>query len=137
MKTLVIKWLGLSALAETVKTLEAENKRLSDEVETLTEKVEEIEIPDMDDYMRECDLESYLCDNEYVSSSYVDDEIESKVSEKVEEAIDEANIEEQVRDLFNDASPAPMSEQEIKDEVSQAVRKVLEEMVKALADKAK
>lgn len=136
MKTLVIKWLGLAALAEKVKTLETQNAYLSETLDNIEAKVNEIEIPDMDDYMTECDLESYLHDNDYITQSYCDDEIESKVSEAVESAIEDADIEEKVRDLFNDASPAPMSEEEIKKEVAEAVKVTLEKMVKALADQA-
>lgn len=134
MKTLVIKWLGLAALAEKVKTLETENSRLVAEIETLTEKVDEIESPDLDDYMTESDLESYLYDNDFATQSYCDDEIERQVSDAVETAIEDADIEEKVRDLFNDASPAPMSVEEIKAEIQESVKVVLEKMVKALAD---
>lgn len=143
MKTLIIKWLGLDTLAETVADMASYTSQLppADEInnlikrtEKLEEKVEEIEIPDMDDYMRECDLDSYLCDNEYVSSSYVDDEIESKVSEKVEEAINDIDIENKVKEVVDDMDKASFGDTE---ELKQIVRKVLEEMVKALADKAK
>lgn len=130
--------LGLDTLVTAVLTLRKENEELKKSLAELTEKVDEIEIPDMDDYVASCDLDSnietYLNDNEYVSSSYVDDEIESKVSEKVEEAIEDLDIDEKVRDLFNDASPAPMSEDDIKKEVAEAVKVTLEKMVKALAD---
>lgn len=136
MKTLIIKWLGLAALAEKVETLENQVKHLTDEVDALESRVQDKidEIPDMDDYMRECDLESYLSDNDYVCSSYVDDEIERQVSDAVETAIEDADIDEKVRDLFNDASPAPMSVEEIKSEIQESVKVVLEKMVKALAD---
>lgn len=138
MKKLIMKMLGLDTLVTAVLTLRKENEELKKSLAELTEKVDEIEIPDMDDYVASCDLDSnietYLNDNEYVSSSYVDDEIESKVSEKVEEAIEDLDIDEKVRDLFNDASPAPMSEDDIKKEVAEAVKVTLEKMVKALAD---
>lgn len=105
-------------------------KDLNEEVEALeirlTEKLDEMESPDLDEYVREDDIndriESYLNDNDYVTQSYCDDEIESKVSDKVEEAIEDIDIDEKVRDLFNDASPAPMSEQEIKDEITRSLR---------------
>lgn len=140
MKKLIMKLLGLESLVTEIASLRKENENLNKALADLNEKVEEIEIPefDADDFVREDDvndrIESYLNDNEYVSSSYVDDEIESKVSEKVEEAIDDLDIDEKVRDLFNDASPAPMSEDDIKKEVSEAVKVTLERMVKALAD---
>lgn len=138
MKKLIINLLGLESLVTTVLTLRKENEELKKSLAELSEKVDEIETPDMDNYVSEDDIndriESYLNDNEYVSSSYVDDEIESKVSDKVEEAIEELDIDEKVRDLFNDASPAPMSEDDIKKEVAEAVKVTLEKMVKALAD---
>lgn len=145
MKTLIIKLLGLAALAERVETLESQVKHLTDEVEALEgrvqDKIDEIESPDLDDYVREDDIneriDSYLYDNDYATQSYCDNEIESKVSDAVESAIEDAGIEEKVRDLFNDASPAPMSVEEIKAEIQESVKVVLEKMVKALADQAR
>ena len=140
MNKLINKLLGLDVLIEEMVLLKKENEELKKSLAELTEKVDDIEIPDIDadDFVREDDvndrIESYLNDNEYVSSSYVDDEIESKVSDKVEEAIEDLDIDEKVRDLFNDASPAPMSEEDIKKEVAEAVKVTLEKMVKALAD---
>jgi hypothetical protein len=140
MKKLIMKLLGLDTLVSDLTLLKKQNEELKTKIENLENVVEEIEIPDIDadDFVREDDvndrIESYLNDNEYVSSSYVDDEIESKVSDKVEEAIEDLDIDEKVRDLFNDASPAPMSEEDIKKEVAEAVKVTLEKMVKALAD---
>lgn len=145
MKKLIIKLLGLDVLIKEHEELKAFQKDLlmaqeglSARVDENTEKLDEMEdTPDLDEYVREDDIndriESYLTDNDYVSASYVDDEIESKVSEKVEEAIEDAGIEEQVRDLFNDASPAPMSKEEIQNEIKESTKVVLEKMVKALA----
>jgi hypothetical protein len=158
-----MKLLGLESLAYELNTLKnevlvltAENEELKKnyldccvrlgELET---QIEEIEIPefDADDFVREDDvndrIESYLNDNDYVTQSYCDDEIETKVSDaiddadidsKIESAIEDLDIDEKVRDLFNDASPAPMSEDDIKKEVAEAVKVTLERMVKALAD---
>ena len=140
MKKLIVKLLGLESLVTAVLTLRKENEELKKSLAELTEKVDEMEIPDIDadDFVREDDvndrIESYLNDNDYVSSSYVDDEIESKVSDAVESAVEDLDIDEKVRDLFNDASPAPMSEEDIKKEVAEAVKVTLEKMVKALAD---
>jgi hypothetical protein len=147
MKKLIVKLLGLESLVTAVLTLRKENEELKKSLAELTEKVDEIETPDMDNYVSEDDIndriESYLNDNDYITQSYCDDEIESKVSDaiddadidaKVESAIEDLDIDEKVRDLFNDASPAPMSEEDIKKEVSEAVKVTLEKMVKALAD---
>ena len=141
MKKLIMKILGLDTFVCTVdlsvELLRKENeelkkslKDLNEEVEALeirlTEKLDEMESPDLDEYVREDDIndriETYINDNDIVSQSYVDDEIESKVSDAVESAIEDLDIDEKVRDLFNDASPAPMSEQEIKDEIIRSLR---------------
>lgn len=156
MKKLIMKLLGLDTLAETVADMASytsqlpsaeEINKLLERVKELEEKVDEIETPDMENYVSEDDIndriESYLNDNDYVTQSYCDDEIETKVSDaiddadidsKIESAIEDLGIDEKVRDLFNDASPAPMSEEDIKKEVSEAVKVTLEKMVKALAD---
>lgn len=154
MKTLIMKLLGLNTLVEdiaylkeTLSNVEAENENLKKTLADLNEKVDEIEEFDADDFVREDDIndriESYINDNDIVSQSYVDDEIESKVSDaiddadidsKIESAIEDLDIDEKVRDLFNDASPAPMSEDDIRKEVAEAVKVTLEKMVKALAD---
>jgi uncharacterized membrane-anchored protein YjiN (DUF445 family) len=140
MKKLIVKLLGLESLVTAVLTLRKENEELKKSLAELTEKVDEIEIPDFDadDFVREDDIndrvESYLNDNDYITQSYCDDEIESKVSDAVESAVEDLDIDERVRDLFNDASPAPMSEEDIKKEVAEAVKVTLEKMVKALAD---
>lgn len=147
MKKLITKLLGLDTLVADIDRLKMENENLNKALADLNEKVDEIEIPDMDDYVASCDLddniESYLNNNDYATTSYVDDEIETKVSDaiddadidsKIESAIEDLDIDEKVRDLFNDASPAPMSEDDIKKEVAEAVKVTLEKMVKALAD---
>lgn len=125
-----MKLLGLDTLMDMVnynhELLRKENEELKKSLAELKEQIDELEIPDMDDYVQHSDLddniESYLNNNNYATQSYVDDEIGSKVEEAVEEAIEDADIEEKVRDLFNDASPAPMSEQEIKDEIIRSLR---------------
>jgi predicted nuclease with TOPRIM domain len=158
MKKLIIKMLGLESLVTELAMLKKQNeeftnriKHLDDEVNALEsrvqEMIDEIEIPDMDDFVREDDvndrIETYINDNDIVSQSYVDDEIQSKVDEaiedadidsKVESAIEDLDIEEKVRDLFNDASPAPMSEDAIKEEVSESVRKALAEVLSKAYD---
>jgi len=147
MKKLIMKLLGLESLVTAVLTLRKENEELKKSLAELTEKVDEIEEFDADDFVREDDIndrvESFLNDNDYITQSYCDDEIQSKVDEaiedadidsKIESAIEDLDIEEKVRDLFNDASPAPMSEDDIRKEVAEAVKVTLEKMVKALAD---
>jgi len=152
-----MKLLGLNTLVEdiaylkeTLSNVEAENENLKKALAEMTEKVDEIEIPDFDpdDFVREDDvndrIESYVNDNDIVTQSYVDDEIESKVDAaienadidfKVEEAIDDLDIEEKVRDLFNDASPAPMSEDDIKEEIQKAIAEVFSKVYDTLKRK--
>lgn len=154
MKKLIMKLLGLESLVAELaelkkfqRDLATAQEGLSAKVDEVSEKVDEIDAPDMDNYVSEDDIndriESYLNDNDYVTQSYCDDEIETKVSDaiddadidsKIESAIEDLDIDEKVRDLFNDASPAPMSEDDIKKEVAEAVKVTLEKMVKALAD---
>lgn len=143
-----MKLLGLDTLIENeISKLRKDYLDCCVRLGELETQMEEIEIPDMDDYVASCDLddniESYLNNNDYATTSYVDDEIETKVSDaiddadidsKIESAIEDLDIDEKVRDLFNDASPAPMSEDDIKKEVAEAVKVTLEKMVKALAD---
>lgn len=145
MKKLVLKLLGLSTLAEEIaelkkyqRDLTMAQEGLSAKVDEATEKLDNMEEFDSSQFVSEDDvndrIESYLNDNDYITSSYCDDEIQSKVRDAVEEAIEDSDIEEKVRDLFNDASPAPMSVEDIRKEVSEAVKVTLERMVKALAD---
>lgn len=136
MKTLIMKLLGLNTLVEELALLKKQNeefanrvKHLDDEVNALEEKIDEIEIPDMDDYVAHCDLddniETYLNNNDYATRDWVTDEINDQIDTDrvVEECVEklEDEIEEKVRDLFNNASPAPMTEQEIKDEIKKAL----------------
>ena len=98
MKTLIIKLLGLNTLVKEINLLKNEVLVLADENKELKNRVK-----------------------------HLDDEVNA-LEERVQEKIDEIDIEELVRDLFNDASPAPMSEDAIKEEVSESVRKALAEV---------
>ena len=148
-----MKLLGLNTLAEEIaelkkfqRDLATAQEGLSAKVDEVTEKVDEIEIPDMDEYVQSSDLddniESYLNNNDYATQCWVEENVQEAVENHVDtEAITESvlekvndDIEERVRDLFNDASPAPMSVEDIKKEVREATKVTLERMVKALAD---
>lgn len=137
MKKLIVKLLGLESLVTELAVLKKQNeefanriKHLDDEVnaleERVQEKIDEIESPDMDNYVSEDDIndriESYMNDNEYVTSSYVDDEIESKVSDKVEEAIEELDIEDKVKEVVDEMDKASFGDTE---EIKAVVLKVL------------
>lgn len=128
----------VAELSKFKKDLATAQEDLSAKVDEVSEKVDGMEEFDADDFVREDDvndrIESYLNDNDYITSSYCDDEIQSKVDDaiesadidsKIESAVEDIDIEEKVRDLFNDASPAPMSEDAIKEEVADAVKKFI------------
>lgn len=143
-----MKLLGINAVVEELALLKKQNeefanriKHLDDEVNALEERVQEKidEMPefDPDDFVREDDvndrIESYISDNDIVSQSYVDDEIESKVSEKVEEAIEELDIEDKVKEVVDDMDKASFGDtEEIKSEVSKQVAEVLSKAYDAL-----
>ena len=135
MKKLIMKLLGLESLVTELAELKKiqrdiiiAQEGLSAKVDEVSEKVDEIEIPDIDadDFVREDDvndrIESYLNDNDYVSSSYVDDEIESKVSDKVEEAIEELDLSDKVKEVVDDMDKASFGDTE---EIKTIVLKVL------------
>jgi hypothetical protein len=151
MKKLIINLLGLNTLVndiaylkETLSNVEAENEELKKSLAELTEKVDEMEIPDFDadDFVREDDIndriESYLNDNDYVTQSYCDDEIESKVSDAVESAVEDIDLDDKVRDVviseMQKTHPVLMTEDTIRKEVSEAVKVTLERVIKAMAD---
>ena len=132
-----MKLLGLESLVTELDLLKKQNeeftnriKHLDDEVnaleERVQEKIDEIEIPDMDDYISDSDLddriESYLNDNEYVTSSYVTDEIENNVSEKVESAVEDLDISDKVKEVVEEMDKASFGDTE---ELKAIVIKVL------------
>ena len=142
MKNMIMKLLGLESLVTELALLKKQNeeftnriKHLDDEVnaleERVQEKIDEIETPDMDDYVLHSDLddniESYLNNNDYVTTSYVDDEIESKVSD----AIDELDIEDKVKEVVDDMDKASFGDTE---EIQSEVRKALASLVSKVYD---
>lgn len=141
MKKLIMKLLGLESLVTELDLLKKQNeeftnriKHLDDEVnaleERVQEKIDEIESPDMDEFVREDDvndrIESYLNDNDYVTQSYCDDEIETKVSdavdEKVTEAIDDIDLTDKVKEVFDGMDKASFGDTE---ELRSIVRSVI------------
>lgn len=118
MKKLIMKLLGLDTLVTAVLTLRKENEELKKSLAELTEKVDEMEIPDFDadDFVREDDvndrIESYLNDNDYVTQTYCDDEIESKVSDAVESAVEDIDISEKVKEVVDDMDKASFADTE-------------------------
>ncbi len=123
--------LSVELLRKENEELKKSLKDLCEEVEALevrlTEKLDEMESPDLDEYVREDDIndriETYINDNDIVSQSYVDDEIESKVSDKVEEAIEDLDLEDKVKDVVSDMDKASFGDtQELRDEITRQLR---------------
>ena len=118
MKKMIINLLGLNTLVAEVVRLKKENEELKKSLAELTEKVDEIEIPefDTDDFVREDDIndrvESYLNDNDYATQSYVDDEIESKVSDAVESAVEDLDLTDKVKEVVDDMDKASFADTE-------------------------
>lgn len=160
MKTLIMKLLGLNTLAEEIaelkkfqRDLATAQEGLSAKVDEVTEKVDDIEIPDMDDYVAHSDLddniESYLNNNDYATQCWV----EENVAEAVENNIDTDSIADDVLEKVNDdieecvrkvvvselqkTHPVVLTEDAIRKEIGDAVKVTLERMVKALADQQK
>jgi predicted transcriptional regulator len=131
MKKLIMKLLGLNTLVAEVVRLKKENEELKKSLAELTEKVDEIEIPDFDadDFVREDDvndrIESYLNDNDYASQSYVDDEIESKVSDAVESAVEDIDLTDKVKEVVDEMDkPSFCDTEELKDIVRTVLRDI-------------
>jgi len=125
MKKLIMKLLGLDTLVaehkylkETLDNVECKYKDLCMAQKGLSAKVDEIEIPDfdVDDFVREDDIndriETYINDNDIVSQSYVDDEIESKVSDAVESAVEDLDLTEKVKEVVDDMDKASFGDTE-------------------------
>lgn len=143
-----MKLLGLDTLASELNTLKNEvlvladeNKELKAELAKVSDSVEAIEDFDADDFVREDDvndrIESYLNENDYITQSYCDDEIETKVSdavdEKVTEAIDDLDLESKVKEVVAEMDKASFGDtEEIEQAVSKAVAEVLSKAYNAL-----
>jgi len=128
MRSILLKLLGLSDLAQSVTLLKAELDSVKTDLEMLEKQFEDTEIPDPDDFVLDCDFDDKVKD--IIRDEIADrDDIKDEVMDEIRD-----EIEEQVRDLFNDASPAPMSKEDIKQEVSESVKVTLERMCKALTE---
>jgi len=133
MKTLIMKLLGLNTLAEEIaelkkfqRDLATAQEGLSAKVDEVTEKVDEIDIPDMDDYVAHIDLDdniySYLSNNDYVTAS----DIEDKVEEAVESAVEDIDLTDKVKEVVNDMDKASFGDtEELKDIVREQVSKFI------------
>lgn len=151
MPNILLKILGLGDLVKTINDLKQELESVKSDLASLEKSFEDTEIPDTDEFVLESDLEDrisdYLSENDYLFKQEIVELIQEEVADSddvVQNVLDELqdDLEEKVRDLFNDASPAPMSEEDIKQEIRQevhnAVQEVLEHVCKirsVLADK--
>ena len=112
-----MKLLGLDTLIENeISKLRKDYLDCCVRLGELETQVEEIEIPDMDDYVAHCDLddniESYLNNNDYATQSYCDDEIESKVSDAVESAVEDIDLTDKVKEVVDDMDKASFGDTE-------------------------
>lgn len=127
-----MKLLGLDsflmAVNLSVELLRKENEELKKSIAELEEKVDEIEIPDMDDYVQHSDLddniESYLNNNDYATQDWVQGEIEDiDVSDKVESAIEDLDLEDKIKEIVDDMDKASFGDtEELKSIVQQVLR---------------
>lgn len=60
-------------------------------------------------------IESFLGNNNYCTADYIEEAVSDYLND---------NLEEQVRDLFNNASPAPMSVEDIRKEIEEAIKEL-------------
>lgn len=146
MKNWIKNWLGINALALTLKATDAQVRKELDEV---TSKLDELETPDLSDVeSRLDDVEEKQNDfdpDDFVRSNDLDDQIdmwmsnsdfcnEDKVNELINEHADELSdkVEELVKDsLENEVIECNRPSNE---ELKELIKVVLEEMVKKLAE---
>jgi hypothetical protein len=108
MRSILLKLLGLSDLAQSVTLLKAELDSVKSELETLEKQIEDTEIPDPDDFVLDCDFDDKVRDiirDEIADKDdivqEVRDEIQDDIDEKVQEAVDDA-IENVDKSSFGD-----------------------------------
>jgi uncharacterized protein YllA (UPF0747 family) len=136
MLKMLMKLLGHPDLAQTLDRLRKEQEALRKSLTELQEKVEDIEVPDTDDFVQHTDLddniESYLSNNDYCQSDYIDDKVEREVADRIEEAINDLDLTEKVEEVVQDMDKASFGDtEEIRQEVEKAIRVIFK---KALED---
>lgn len=108
MRSILLKLLGLSDLAQSVVLLKAELDSVKTDLETLEKQFQDTEIPDPDDFVLDCDFEDKvkdiirdeIADKDDIVSD-VKDEIQSDIEDMVQDAVDEA-IENVDKSSFGD-----------------------------------
>lgn len=136
-----MKLLGHPDLAQTLDRLRKEQEALRKSLTELEEKVEDIEVPDTDDFVQHTDLddniESYLSNNDYCQSDYIDDKVEREVADRIEEAIDDLDLTEKVEEVIRDMDKASFGDtEEIKQEVEKALKVVLKHALENINQKS-
>lgn len=136
-----MKLLGHPDLAQTLDRLRKEQEALRKSLTELEEKVEDIEVPDTDDFVQHTDLddniESYLSNNDYCQSDYIDDKVEREVADLIEEAIDDLDLTEKVEEVIRDMDKASFGDtEEIKQEVEKALKVVLKHALENINQKS-
>lgn len=127
---MIMKWLGLNDLAETVADMASYTSQLpaAEEINKLLERVEELESqvaalevqiegmeePDMSDYVREDEvedrIETYCNDNEIPCGDWLSSELQDKVQEAVEEM--KEKIKEEIKLSLKKKKPKPKIEKQ-------------------------
>jgi uncharacterized protein YllA (UPF0747 family) len=141
MLKMLMKLLGHPDLAQTLDRLRKEQEALRKSLTELEEKVEDIEVPDTDDFVQHTDLddniESYLSNNDYCQSDYIDDKVEREVADRIEEAIDDLDLTEKVEEVIRDMDKASFGDtEEIKQEVEKALKVVLKHALENINQKS-
>lgn len=136
-----MKLLGHPDLAQTLDRLRKEQEALRKSLTELEEKVEDIEVPDRDDFVQHTDLddniESYLSNNDYCQSDYIDDKVEREVADRIEEAINDLDLTEKVEEVIQDMDKASFGDtEEIKQEVEKALKVVLKHALENINQKS-
>lgn len=150
MKNWIKNWLGINALALTLKATDAQVRK---ELDAVTSKLDGLETPDLSDVESRLDdveeKQNELDPDDFVKSSDLDDQIDQwmsnsdycdrdavrdvfeqeaeEISDNLDEKITEV-VEEQVKELAGGSSTPS------KEELKELIKVVLEEMVKKLAE---
>lgn len=146
MKNWIKNWLGINALALTLKATDVQVRK---ELDAVTSKLDELETPDLSDVeSRLDDVEEKQNDidpDDFVRSNDLDDQIDMWMSnsdfaneDKVREIIEEesSDISDNIDERITETVEEKMKElsKPSKEELKELIKEVLEEMVKKLAE---
>lgn len=146
MKNWIKNWLGINALALTLKATDVQVRK---ELDAVTSKLDELETPDLSDVeSRLDDVEEKQNDidpDDFVRSNDLDDQIDMWMSnsdfaneDKVREIIQEESedLSDNIDERITETVEEKMKElsKPSKEELKELIKEVLEEMVKKLAE---